>query len=565
MRRTLLLLLLLALGLLAAGPAAAQGADDEALLERALAAEARQVALIERLAPSVAAVFPAGGVGQGGGSGVVIDPAGYVLTNFHVSGLNARLQVGLNDGRIYDARLLGIDPGGDIALLRLEGRKAFQAVPLGESDAVRPGERVYAMGNPFLLAEDFAPTVTQGIVSGVHRYRDASGSSDLVYGDCIQIDASINPGNSGGPLFSSRGTLLGINGLGGFRPDRGRVNVGVGFAASIDQIENFLLDLRACRQCIHGTMNATVRDFEEEDGTSHLVVDAISRQSNAYAAGLRLGDRVTAFDGTAVETQNRLLTLVSRLPSGRRITLSAERDREDGQGVYEMELSFRLEPLWSGPARGEWKPDPDLVASETDLILAAHRKTSPPLEWVREESVTLASGETERRVTRLEGDKIRVERGPPGSETVDVYDGSRGWRRHPDGTTEQLAPAVRDDLAGTAEALHGLSAEAGEKELSSLTFTGGEWLAGRHVLELEARDRAGRERLLYLDPETKLLVGLAYPDPEGGWGVEESWRRGADGRLEVVRVGYDFGEPIETARCRIRHEPQDAALFERGE
>src|SRR5690606_7627713 len=162
------------------------------------------------------------------------------------------------------------------------------AAPLGDSDALLPGERVFAMGNPFLLAEDYSPTVTEGVVSGVHRYRDATGGSDLVYGDSIQIDASINPGNSGAPLFDAEGFLIGINGLGGCRPDRGRVNVGVGFAASVNQIKNFLLDLRAGRQCQHGTMNATVRDQEDEHGRPRVIVDAITRESKAFAAGLRL-------------------------------------------------------------------------------------------------------------------------------------------------------------------------------------------------------------------------------------------------------------------------------------
>ncbi|MCW8139872.1 MAG: trypsin-like peptidase domain-containing protein, partial [Planctomycetota bacterium] len=363
---------LLALALLLAPAAALAQGDDDEVLRRALATEAGQVALVARLAPTVAAVFPGEQPGGGGGSGVVIDPRGLVLTNFHVSGLNRVLTVGLNDGRTYRARLLGIDPGGDIALLVLTGRADFPAVPLGDSDAVRPGERVFAMGNPFLLAEDYSPTVTQGVVSGIHRYRDATGGSDLVYGDAIQIDASINPGNSGGPLFDARGRLIGINGLGGFRPDRGRVNVGVGFAASINQIKNFLLDLRAGRQCQHATMNATVRDQEDEQGRPRVVVDAITREAKAFAAGLRLGDIVRRLDGRPVGTQNQLLTLVSRLPAGRRVTLSVARPREDGQGFHERDVTFRLDPLWSGPAQGEWQPDPELLAAETRLILEAH-------------------------------------------------------------------------------------------------------------------------------------------------------------------------------------------------
>src|SRR5690606_1831763 len=168
------------------------------------------------------------------------------------------------------------------------------------------------------------------------------------------------------------GYLIGINGLGGFRPDRGRVNVGVGFAASIEQIKNFLLDLRASRQCQHGTMNATVRDVEGEQGAAgRVVVDAIARDSTAWNAGLRLGDVVLAFEGVPITTQNQLLTRISRLPAGRRVTLEVQRD-EAGER-RRLQVTFRLDPLWSGPAQGQWRPDPALVQAETRRILALHR------------------------------------------------------------------------------------------------------------------------------------------------------------------------------------------------
>ena len=555
----------LALVLACAVAAPAQDGDDA--LARVLAAEQRQVALIERLAPTVAAVFQGEEVGQGGGSGVIIDPEGYVLTNFHVSEVAEVLTVGLNDGRTYRARLLGIDPGGDIALLKLTDDRPFPAVPLGESDSLRPGERVFAMGNPFLLAEDFSPTVTQGVVSGIHRYRDATGGSDLVYGDCIQIDASINPGNSGGPLFGEDGTLLGINGLGGFRPDRGRVNVGVGFAASIDQIKNFLYDLRASQQCYHGTMNATVRDIESYDARdTKLLVDAISKESNAYRAGMRLGDHVRAVDGRGVTTQNELLTIVSRLPAGRRVTVTAEREREDGQGVHELVMTFRLEPLWAGPQQGEWSGDAAMIAQETERVLSAHRATKPSLEWAREEIVTLPDGSTERRVWRLSGRRLRLERGLAGSASAEVYDGQRAWRVTAAGEVEKLEPARRDWLAATAEALYGLSAADGQSGLSSLTFTGGEVLAdGRPALELESRDKAGRKRLLYLDPASHDLIGVAYPSADRGWATEEAWSRQADGSFTLRRVAYEQAELQESARGSWTVGKQDAALFERPE
>ena len=143
--------------------------------------------------------------GHGGGSGVLISPDGYALTNFHVTApCGAAMKCGLTDGKLYDAVIVGIDPVGDVALIKLLGRDDFPVAEMGDSDAVHVGDWVFAIGNPFLLADDFTPTVTYGIVSGVHRYQYPAGTL-LEYTDCMQTDASINPGNSGGPLFNAAG------------------------------------------------------------------------------------------------------------------------------------------------------------------------------------------------------------------------------------------------------------------------------------------------------------------------------------------------------------------------
>ena len=114
------------------------------------------------------------------------------------------------------------------------------------------------MGNPFSLATDFTPTVTFGLISGVNRYQPPEGKGLLEYTDCIQIDTSINPGNSGGPLFNMQGELIGINGRGSFEK-RGRVNSGVGYAISINQIKNFLGHLQAGIDTDHATLGAVRR------------------------------------------------------------------------------------------------------------------------------------------------------------------------------------------------------------------------------------------------------------------------------------------------------------------
>ncbi len=223
---------------------------DDAPDKVVLAAQAQRVETIERIMKPTLAIFDSGG--QGGGSGVIITPDGYALTNFHVAApTGPAMKCGLSDGRLVDAVVVGLDPGGDVALIKLfgsdesnsaagaarEAQDSFPAADLGDSDTVRVGDWTYVAGNPFLLADDFRPTITYGIISGVHRYQYPARTL-LEYSDCLQTDAAINPGNSGGPLFDAAGRLIGINGRGSFEK-RGRVNVGVGYAISINQIKRF--------------------------------------------------------------------------------------------------------------------------------------------------------------------------------------------------------------------------------------------------------------------------------------------------------------------------------------
>ena len=131
-------------------------------------------------------------------------------------------------------------------MFRVTGEKQFPAVDLGDSDSLAVGDYTLAMGNPFLLAEDYTPTVSTGIVTGLHRYQGEGET--LVYTDCIQTDAAINPGNSGGPLFDRQGRVIGINGRISaemHKYARGRTNVGLGYAITINQIKRFMPSLRA--------------------------------------------------------------------------------------------------------------------------------------------------------------------------------------------------------------------------------------------------------------------------------------------------------------------------------
>jgi serine protease Do len=303
-------------GLCVLGAFSAIGAQpDRAVLE----AEARRIAVIEKVEPAVLSIFESRG--QGGGSGVLISADGFALTNFHVvQPCGPAMKCGMADGRVYDAVLVGLDPTGDVALIKLLGREDFPFAELADSDKVRPGDEVLAMGNPFLLSTNMQPTVTFGIISGVHRYQFPSGTL-LEYTDCLQTDASINPGNSGGPLFDPRGRLIGLNGRCSF-DKRGRVSVGVGYAISINQIKNFLGDLKSGRIVDHATLGARVIT----DAEGRAVVAEILEQADAFRRGLRDNDEIVAFAGRPVATANGFKNILGVLPKGWRVPLSYRRE-----------------------------------------------------------------------------------------------------------------------------------------------------------------------------------------------------------------------------------------------
>jgi S1-C subfamily serine protease len=281
--------------------------------------EQQRIAAIAKASEAFIAVFA--NEGNGGGSGVVISPDGYALTNFHVAkpaGNHAKC--GMKDGNLYDAVIVGLDPTGDIALIKLLGRDDFPAASLANSDALKVGDWCFAVGNPFLLATDFQPTVTYGLVSGVHRCQYPAGTL-LEYTDAIQTDASINPGNSGGPLFNAAGELIGIVGSGSF-DKRGRVNVGVGYAISINQAKNFLGCLKSGRLVDHATLGATVST--DDQGQVH--VNNILESSDAYRRGLRFGDEIVRFGGRQITSANGFKSVLGTFPKGWSVPLTYRRD-----------------------------------------------------------------------------------------------------------------------------------------------------------------------------------------------------------------------------------------------
>jgi S1-C subfamily serine protease len=352
-------------GLLVVGAVAGVAAAD---IDTAKQAEARRVEVVAKVRPAVVAVFSANM--DGGGSGVIIDPDGYALTNFHVVGDGKAFKCGLPDGILYDSVLVGLDKVGDVALIKLlakekvkgpdgkEADKPFPFVQLGDSDKVMPGDWSLALGNPFLLAHDFTPTVTFGLISGTHRYQHPAGLL-LEYTDCIQIDTSINPGNSGGPLFNLDGELIGINGRGSF-DKRGRVNSGVGYAISMNQIKNFLGHLRAGIDTDHATLGATVKSVGEgEDEIARMQVQTILDDSDASRRGLQPEDELVEFGGRPVTSVNQFKNVLGLFPKGWRVPLTYRRENKKTEILVRLQGVLPKDMLeGGGPRRPPRAPQP---------------------------------------------------------------------------------------------------------------------------------------------------------------------------------------------------------------
>lgn len=284
-----------------------------------LAAQKARQSAMARASLATIAVF--GLDGGGGGSGVLITPDGYALTNFHVtSACGDHMRCGLSDGRMVDAVIVGIDATGDVSLIRLLGSDDFPIAPMADSDKVRVGQWCFAAGNPFGLATNLQPSISLGMISGTGRYQYPAGTL-LEYSDCIQTDAAINPGNSGGPLFNLDGEVIGINGRCSFEK-RGRVNVGVGYAISINQIKSFLGMLRSGRLVDHATLGATV----STDDSGKVLVSNILNGADAYRRGLRYGDEIVSLAGREIQTTNDLKNVLGTLPKDWRVPLTLRRE-----------------------------------------------------------------------------------------------------------------------------------------------------------------------------------------------------------------------------------------------
>ncbi len=325
---------------------------------------------------------------EGAGSGVIISADGYIVTNNHVAGDAEDLEVTLNDKRVYSAKLIGADPSTDIALIKID-EKDLPFLTFANSDDVRVGEWVVAVGNPFNLAS----TVTAGIVSAKGR------SINILEGQApiesfIQTDAAVNPGNSGGALVNTKGELIGINTA--IATPTG-VYAGYSFAVPGNIAAKVVKDLKEFGVVQRGYLGAIIRGvdgkFAKEKGLSvneGVYVDSLVDNSAAAAAGLKVGDVITKVDGTPTQSSPELLDQIGRRRPGDKVNLTVLRKGQEKNVLVTLKNK-------SG--------NTDVVKKdEKTEVLAALGAELAPLSAKEKEQTGLSGGV---KVTRLLPGKLR--------------------------------------------------------------------------------------------------------------------------------------------------------------
>jgi 2-alkenal reductase len=292
------------------------------------------ISAVAKVAPAVVTIQSASGGAAGSGSGFIFNADGWILTNRHVVEGAQALNVVLNDGREFSAELYGIDTLTDLAIIKINADEPLPAAPIGTSDGLEPGQLAIAIGNPLGSYEN---TVTTGVVSGLGRQitaADATSTSAERLNNLIQTDAAINPGNSGGPLVNSAGQVIGINTAVSTNAQ------GLGFAIPIDVAKPIMQQALDGQELtrpwigifyqpvdpgIAAEQNLSV-DYGALISSATSGTSAVFPNSPAADAGLQEGDVILQFDGTRIDADNDLATLILPHKPGDSVTLLILRD-----------------------------------------------------------------------------------------------------------------------------------------------------------------------------------------------------------------------------------------------
>jgi serine protease Do len=276
------------------------------------------------------------------GSGFIISNDGYIFTNNHVVEQADKILVKVSDGKEYEAKIIGTDAKTDIALIKIKSGNSLPVVELGDSDKVKVGEWVIAIGNPFGLEQ----TVTAGIVSAKGRVIGAGP-----YDNFIQTDASINPGNSGGPLFSMEGKVIGINTA---IVAQGQ---GIGFAIPVNMAKSILADLKAKGKVTRGWLGISVQDISEDiarnlnhKNRNGAIVSDVFKDDPADIAGIKTGDIITEINGKLIKDTHDLLLTIAALHVGDRVSIKVVRDGKEM--IFSVVVSERKDKPESVLAKG---------------------------------------------------------------------------------------------------------------------------------------------------------------------------------------------------------------------